>query len=247
MARRGNPIVRSGRPAYAGAVLAPGEAGRDPDLRDLVEESWASRSHRDALSALVLAGWLPCGVGDWAVALRSPAGRLAARVSPFDPAYAAFVELCRRCGANRYLPRVELSLALEGGGSLTVLEFVAPAPEAPARQLVRRWQQDEGDAALRSLKVAALAVDRECRPRVPWWDGIDLHPGNVRRSAAGRLVVIDIFCLDGAALYGQLLDDAAVVRRRIPEGQRRHLLDIPYLARESSTDRLHALRAAWGR
>jgi hypothetical protein len=34
---------------------------------------------------------VPCGVGDWAVALRSPEGTVVARVCPFDPAYRAFV------------------------------------------------------------------------------------------------------------------------------------------------------------
>jgi hypothetical protein len=82
---------------------------------------------------------------------------------------------------------------------------------------------------------------------VPWWDGIDLNEGNVRWSVDGRLTLVDVFCMDGAALYGQILEDAAVVRRAIPENQRRHLLEIPYLARESSPAELHALQEAWAR
>jgi hypothetical protein len=65
-------------------------------------------------------------VGDWAVALRSPEGALAVRVCPFDPAYWAFVDLCRECAGNRWLPRIELAAGLEGGGSVVFLEFVAP-------------------------------------------------------------------------------------------------------------------------
>jgi hypothetical protein len=41
--------------------------------------------HRDAAQALLAAGWTPCGAGDWAIALRSPDGTAAARISPFDP------------------------------------------------------------------------------------------------------------------------------------------------------------------
>ena len=54
---------------------------------------WASLSHRQVLAELAGAGWVPCGVGDWAVALRSPEGTIVARVCPFDPAYWACVDI----------------------------------------------------------------------------------------------------------------------------------------------------------
>ena len=88
---------------------------------------WKSLSHRQVLAELATQGWVPCGVGDWAVALRSPEGTLAARVCPFDPTYWAFGDLCRGCAGNRWLPRIELTAGLEGGGSVVFLEFVAPA------------------------------------------------------------------------------------------------------------------------
>lgn len=218
-------------------------AGSDAGV--LADRSWGTRSHRETLAELVLLGWTPCGVGDWAVALRSPSGSLAARICPFDPAYSAFVELCRRCAGSRYLPHIDLTSALDGGGSLTVLEFLAPAPEVVAGQLIRQWKQDDGDAELSFVKATALAVDEEYRARLPWWDGIDLNQGNVRQSVDGRLILVDLFSMDGAALYGQILQDPAVVRRLIQEAQCRHLLEIPYLARESSPAELQALRDAW--
>jgi hypothetical protein len=216
-----------------------------PREADLSAVRDVSGSHRDVTSALVLAGWVLCGAGDWAVALRSPDGQLAARVCPFDPAYDAFLDLCRRCPDNPYLPRVELGVPLHGGGSLTVMEFLPEAPEDEALALLDRWRRGEGDDALRAVNATALVVDAECRVRVPWWDGIDLNPHNVRRSGSHGLVLIDVFCLDGAALYEQVREDPAVVRRRIPADQRQHLLEIPYLARETSTEDLAALRDAW--
>ncbi|GIM88407.1 hypothetical protein [Paractinoplanes toevensis] len=39
--------------------------------------------HRDVEAAFRAAGWTPCGAGDWAIALRSPDGTRAARISPF--------------------------------------------------------------------------------------------------------------------------------------------------------------------
>ena len=181
-----------------------------------------------------------CGVGDWAVAARSPDGGSVARVCPFDPAYEAYVELCRRCEGSPYLPRVESSRELAGGASVTVLEWLAPVPEQEARELLARWERDE----LPEVRAAAIGIDAERRAATPWWDGIDLNPGNVRRTAAGHLALIDIFCMDGAALYRQVLDDPGDVRRRFP-GRCAHLLDIPYLARETPPDQLGALRAAW--
>ncbi len=83
---------------------------------------------------------MPCGVGDWAVALRSPEGTLVARVCPFDPAYWAFVDLCRECAGNRWLPRIELAAGLEGGGSVVFLEFVAPVDHPVAGQVAEQWR-----------------------------------------------------------------------------------------------------------
>ncbi len=126
------------------------------------------------------------------------------------------------------------------------MEFLAPVGSRVAAGVARQWRDGEGDANFAAVRREALAVDAEYRARVAWWDGIDLNEGNIRRALDGRLVFVDLFCFDGAALYGQILKDAAVVRRRIPDGERRHLLEIPYLARECSVDELEALRRAWG-
>lgn len=228
-----------------GAGRCPGgggvRSGVDGDL-EVLGAIGAGASHRDAASVLVLAGWVLCGAGDWAVALRSPGGRLVARVCPFDPAYEGFVELVRRCPGNPYLPRVEHHRGLRGGGTLTVLEHLPAAPPAAAAALVERWHAGE-DPVLRALRTVAEAVDEECRARVPWWDGMDLNAGNVRRTEDGQPVLLDVFCLDGRALYDQVLADAAVVRARVPASE--HLLEIPYLAREFRVGELAAVRAAW--
>jgi hypothetical protein len=96
---------------------------------------------------------VPCGVGDWAVTLRSPEGTVVARVCPFDLAYRAFVDLCRKCAGNRWLPRIELAADLEGGGSVVFLEF-----EAALRVSCRAG--DRSGLAYASLGLACLAADR---------------------------------------------------------------------------------------
>jgi hypothetical protein len=214
---------------------------RIPDL------PWELLSHREVLAELAVRGWVPCGVGDWAVALRSQEGTVVARVCPFDPAYSAFVDLCRECVGNRWLPRVELATGLEGGGSVVFLEFVAPVDHAVAGQVAEQWRSGAGDAEFEEVRRAARMIDAGYRKSTPWWDGFDLNEAHVRRAADGRLVLIDVFCMDGASLYAMILEDVAAVHRRIPRERMRYALDIPYIARESSAAEILALRTAWAR
>lgn len=51
--------------------------------------------------------------------------------------------------------------------------------------------------------------------------------------------------MDGASLYGMILEDIAEVHRRIPRERMRYALEIPYIARESSAAEILALRRAW--
>ncbi|WP_344657356.1 hypothetical protein [Catenulispora subtropica] len=215
---------------------------RVPELR------WASLSHRQVLAALIEAGWVPSGVGDWATGLRSPDGTLVARICPFDPAYAAFVELCRVCAGNPWLPKIELAAELEGGGSAVFLEYAAPAGPEVAEELAERFRDGDGtgfDDEFQQVRDAAGKIDASYRAATPWWDGLDLNEAHVRRALDGRLILIDIFCMDGAALYGMILDDLAEVHRRMPRDRMRYVLEIPYIARESSPAEIAALRNAW--
>ena len=216
-------------------------------LPPLSSADWGSLSHRQVMAELIGWGWVPCGVGDWAVALRSPEGDLVARVCPFDPAYAAFLDLCTRCAGHPWLPRIELAAGLEGGGSLAVLEYLAEAGPEDATRIAGQWQAGEGDEDFAGVRRCALDVDEEYRASTPWWDGIDMNRAHVRRAADGRLVLIDIFCMDGAALYAQILSDVTEVHRQIPRHHMRYALEIPYLARAASAAEIRALRQAWSR
>jgi hypothetical protein len=211
------------------------------------ELAWESLSHRRVLSELVMAGWVLCGAGDWAVGLRSPDGSLVARVCPFDLAYSAFVDLCRVCAGNRWLPKVELAADLEGGGSVVFLEFVAPVDQVIAEQVAEKWKHGAGDAQFEELRGAAQKIDAKYRSSTPWWDGFDLNSAHIRKAVDGRLVLIDVFCVDGASLYGKILEDVTEVCRRIPRERMQYALEIPYIARESSAAEIRALNQAWTR
>jgi hypothetical protein len=231
------PVTRG----YDAAVPEP-SAGH-PGLPGL---PWASLSHRQVLAELAGAGWVPCGVGDWAVALRSPDGDLVARVCPFDPAYWAFVDLCRECAGNRWLPRIELAAGLEGGGSVVFLEFVAPVGHPVVKRFADQWRARDGDPEFLAVRQAAQRIDAEYRASTPWWGRCDLDDAHIYR-AAGRLVLLDVFCMAGSDLYEAILDDVAAVHRRIPRERMRYALDIPYIARANSTAEILALRNAWAR
>jgi hypothetical protein len=207
---------------------------------------WESLSHRQVLAELAGAGWVPCGAGDWAVALRSPEGDLVARVCPFDPAYWAFVDLCRECAGNRWLPRIELATGLEGGGSVVFLEYVAPVDHPVVKQFAEQWRTRADDAEFQQVRQAAQRIDARYRTSRPWWGRCDLDDEHIYR-AGGRLVLLDVYCMAGADLYQAILDDVAAVHRRIPREQMRYALDIPYIARENSTAEIMALRTAWAR
>ncbi len=81
---------------------------------------------------------------------------------------------------------------------------------------------------------------------MPWWGRCDLDDEHIF-SAAGRPVLLDVFCMAGSDLYQAILDDVAAVYRRIPRERMRYALDIPYIARENSAAEILALRKAWAR
>jgi hypothetical protein len=140
-----------------------------------------------------------------------------------------------------------LAADLEGGGSVVFLEFVAPVDRAVAEQVAEQWRTGSGDLEFEEVRRAAQMIDAGYRKSTPWWDGFDLNDDHIRRAADGRLVLIDVFCMDGASLYSKILEGVAKVHRRIPRERMRYALEIPYIARESSAAEILALRKAWAR
>src|SRR5581483_7045936 len=127
------------------------------------------------------------------------------------------------------------------------LEYVAPVDQVTAGQVAGKWKHGTGDAHFEELRRAARKIDAKYRSSTPWWDGFDLNSAHVRKAADGRLVLIDMFCIDGASLYGKILEDVTEVRRRIPRDRMRYALEIPFIARESSAAEIRALNQAWTR
>ena len=84
-------------------------------------------------SVLPRRGWTRCGVGDWAVALRSPSGSLAARISPFDPVAPYTAQLFRRRRRHRAGAGAARATSSSTGGAVcTVMELLQPVDEERA-------------------------------------------------------------------------------------------------------------------
>ncbi|MFC8799045.1 hypothetical protein ACFT2C_15020 [Promicromonospora sp. NPDC057138] len=200
--------------------------------------------HREAAGRLLAEGWNVCGIGDWATVWRSPDGTQVARVSPFEPAYEVFVELCRRLEGHSLLPRVDFDAPLGGGGRLTVLEFLLPAESAEADGVVERWAAALPDDPITQVRRMAEQLDAEAAAQIPFWGGLDHNPGNVMKNVAGELKLVDLFYAAGLEIYRVLLEDPAKIAESFAPERREHICDIAALARMSSPDEMAALRTA---
>ena len=184
--------------------------------------------HRDAEQTLRMAGWTPCGAGDWAIALRSPDGRAAARISPFDPTGPYSAALYREAAHTRQVPELFAHRRLTGGGDLQILEWLRPVPEDEAVAFHRAISRRAPEVA--DLVDAVRRLYERARRELPWCGPLDDNPANVMRAADGRLVVADLFYADGPNLYATAATDPDLVVARIPEAERRFMTEIPLAA-----------------
>ncbi len=191
----------------------------------LVVETW---THRDVEQALLDDGWTPCGAGDWAIALRSPDGTVAARISPFDPTGPYSATLYREAAHTRQVPVLFEHRRLAGGGDLQILEWLRPVPADEAAAFHRAIS--EGTPEVTDLVAVVRRVHERARRSLRWCGPLDTNPSNVMRAADGRLVVLDLFYADGPALYATAATDPDTVVARIPEPERRYMTEIPLAA-----------------
>ena len=201
-----------------------------------------SRSHREAAARLAADGWNVCGLGDWATVWRSPDGRRAARISPFEPAYEVFTALCRNLAGHPMLPRIDFDAPLEGGGRLTVMEFLRSAAPAAADAAKQRWAEAAPDDPVTALRREAERLDAEAASSIPYWGGLDDNPHNVMTGLDGGPKFVDLFYVNGLELYAALRDDPKAIAERFPAARRRHITEIGAVTRLSTPDEIAVLR-----
>ena len=124
--------------------------------------------HRDVERALRHQGWTPGGAGDWAIALRSPDGTAAARISPFDPTGPYSAMLYSQAAHTRQVPALVAHRRLAGGGDLQILDWLTPAGEHEAvafHQAIAANSPDVADLAGIVRRVHERARQQGARAR----------------------------------------------------------------------------------
>lgn len=198
---------------------------RDSEIVADWEGLGTATNHVVAERTLTEMGWTRCGAGDWAIALRSPDGALAARISPFDPTGPITAELYRRAATTGQVPQLVHHTRLEGGGDLFVMEHLQPAPPEEAATFLA---DIAGRApSLRVLGTIVRQMHAKALSLLPWCGPLDTNPANVMSRHDGTLVLTDPFYADGPNLYAAALQDPDRVARLISPEARRYMSEIP--------------------
>jgi hypothetical protein len=201
-------------------------------------------THREVAGRLVAGGWSVCGVGDWATVWRSPEGKRAARVSPFELAYGVFVDLCRKLADNVMMPRVYFDAELGGGGRVTVMEFLRPADEAQVSAILKRWDVSVAGDPIADVRAEAERLGAVAADVIPYWGGLDLNEANVMVDLDGQAKIVDLFATAGKKLFAALMEEPASFAARIPAEQRRFMTEIGYAQRVWTPAQITAYREA---
>lgn len=154
--------------------------------------SWrAARTHADD------SGWDVIATGDWSWVYAAPDRASVWRISPFDPAFDAFAELCLTA-ENPHLPRIEAIHHHRAGGTSTIMERLERLPEAEAGD----WLANLASAAEGSVAdLRQLLQHHADRSTIPLFAGIDTNPANVLvRPADGVVVFTDAYWVNGPQL-----------------------------------------------
>lgn len=215
------------------------------ELLPFGDVDWPSLDHRAARAWLEARGWTLSGEGDWARVFASPDRRVVARVSPFEPSYGWFVELCRRADGNPYFPRFHLITDLAGGGQLALMDRLTPVSAAEETAFLQRWNDEhDPDVDLRAARAAVDSLEAECRPTVPFWMGVDIAE-HVLRTADGHIQLIDLVGLSGDLMTELICSDIKAFFERIPYVSCLYMLDIPHSERRENAGERSRVAAAF--
>ena len=212
----------------------------------------------EARTLLTAAGWQEIGTGDWAWVLASPDGRLAARVTPFDPACRLFAEACLAGPPHPYLVRVDARAPLRHKGYVVVMERLYPAAPDRADRLVADLGVTGPSLGAGSHPSTDAAVDPELADlrrridalltagadRFTLWGGADIRQGNILQTADGRLQLTDPVFINGLHIV-QAIQEGRVDRLRdFSRSDLEGFLSIPAVAAAPEADELRRQAAA---
>ncbi|MFE7406471.1 hypothetical protein [Isoptericola sp. NPDC057559] len=209
----------------------------------------------DARALLESHGWSLVGTGDWAWVLASPDGTLAARVTPFDPAFRLFADAFA-ARPHSFVVRIDDVVPLRHRGYVVVMERLHPADRDRALRLVRSLGvtsatdapppddvpadlADHPDVVDLRRRVEDLLADGARRYRL--WGGADIRPGNILQTGDGRLRLTDPVFVHGPTVVESIRDARAERLADFSRADLEDFLRIPAFDPGPGTD---ALRAA---
>lgn len=206
----------------------------------------------EARALLEAAGWREIGVGDWSWVLADPGGTLAARVTPFDPAYLMHARACLDGPPNRWLPRVDAILPLRRDGHVVVMERLWPAAEEHAAAFCSALgiRNDSGyapppdlpfpeaDEDLTTLRERLERLIAQGARRFKLWGGSDIRPGNVMADAQGRLKLVDPVFVRGLGIIEAISEGRRDLLADFSREQLEDFMTIPPFKPGEDTDAL---------
>ena len=178
-----------------------------------------SLTYRQAAVTLLEAGYVHFASGDWSLAFENPRKTHVLKITPFDPAYLVFANLCKE-NPHRNLPQIQSIILLRRNG------FIVQTPKYATRD--RADQQGFIDAlksALTEGETADFELDILCRilreglqqaDNLPYFSSMDWNPDNVLFDGETPKFV-DAFNIGGSRITERLdrgdavdLDEQAV-------------------------------------
>lgn len=128
-----------------------------------------------------------------------------------------------------------------------VMDLLDAMPADEAQRWHRRLHDPAAHRADPELATVAALIDdvhRRAEAELPWCGRLDDNPNNVMRDATGQATFVDLFYVQGLVLYDKALTAPVEVVAAIPSELRRHMFEIPALAREAGPDEVAQMRAA---
>lgn len=182
-------------------------------------------SWREAREMAVSRGWSLLDTGDWSWVYRDPSADRVWRITPFDPAFDLFAEVCRLAGPNPHLPRVDDHVIHPGGGSTTIMELLEPVAPNDATE----WLAQLDNRATAELRELIDMLSGEgIGLGIPLFAGIDRNPANVMaRPSDGALVLTDAFWIEGRKLLQMIEDEPEAAVRLFPAERLRDWAHLP--------------------
>ena len=176
-------------------------------------------TYREAVQALVDAGYTHLASGDWSLVFQIPDADRVVRITPYDPAHLIFAELCVQF-PHPNLPQILSIKRLQRNCFLVEMPRYASEEIERQQAFLDRLKstmanRNAADSELADL-CSILEIGIQRTDRLPYSDGIDWNPENVLSDGSNPKFV-DAFSSGGTHITARLekgepveLDEEAV-------------------------------------